>query len=114
MKMKTINIKYSFPDKETAMARLLALYSQAIMEGVNCLKIIHGYGSTGIGGSIKTACISCLQKWKREGKIKSFCRGENFSASNMEAYDILRFYPQLKKDSDYGKQNDGITIVLIR
>ena len=76
------------------------------------LKIIHGYGSTGVGGVIRTAARRLLAERRARGQIRSFIPGEEFGAFSASARAAVSTVPELKKDIDYGRQNDGITIVL--
>lgn len=46
------------------------------------------------------------------GQIKAFIPGEEFNAFSAAACAAIQSLPELKKDADYGRQNDGITIVL--
>ena len=74
---KTVNIKKNMPLVSQAMTQLgneiwLAKYARC-----HALKVIHGYGSTGQGGAIKTACLKLCADRKRTGVIRHFVRGED-------------------------------------
>ena len=76
---KTVNIKKNMPLVSQAMTQLgneiwLAKYARC-----HALKVIHGYGSTGQGGAIKTACLKLCADRKRTGVIRHFVRGEDFT-----------------------------------
>jgi len=43
------------------------------------IKIVHGYGSTGVGGKIRTAVRQRLKSKKATGSIMDFIPGEEFS-----------------------------------
>lgn len=73
--MKQIDLEEGRPDVATAMSRLNNRIYQARATGDRACKIIHGYGSTGKGGAIKSACLSELRGYKRRGLIKDFCPG---------------------------------------
>lgn len=55
MPVKTVNIKAGYPTAEQAMQRLSQELRIAGANRLRALKIIHGYGSTGSGGAIRTA-----------------------------------------------------------
>lgn len=78
------------------------------------VKIIHGYGSTGKGGAIKSDVGALLAGYKRTGRIKDYCAGEDFEPFSENGRRIAQEYPELRRDKDYTRGNQGITIVLLR
>lgn len=112
MKVKTVNIEQNRPTTEQATIRLSQELRIAKCNRCRALKVIHGYGSSGKGGAIKSASLKMLEEKKRAGLIKHYVRGEDFTAFSPEGRKAVELYPELKWDSDYGRQNDGITIVL--
>lgn len=112
--MLTVNIKDDMPPVDVAMRRLEGAIYREKLRTTGVIKIVHGYGSTGKGGAIKDASIKALQGYKSRGVIKDYILGESFGNYNVKARDLTRRYPLLKKDSDYGRYNDGITIIILR
>jgi hypothetical protein len=110
--MKEINIKYDLPDQLEAGRRL----SQIIRENQGrekVIKIIHGYGSTGVGGSIKALVHKSLRNRLKKNEIKGFIPGEAFG-SLMGFDEIIKTYQHLiSNDHDYRKSNDGITYIIL-
>jgi len=90
-------------DRELALAR---------QEKAKLLKLIHGYGSTGAGGDIRIAVQKRLLEMTQNGQIRGCIFGENWSQSDDAAWKLLQLQPELKSDSDLGRRNRGITIVL--
>jgi len=83
-------------------------------EGVKVLKVIHGYGSSGKGGAL---CIGLRKSFglrKKEGVIKDFIAGEDFSIFNDTVLTLLEAVPELRGDPDLGATNEGITIVWLK
>ncbi|MDD5583255.1 MAG: Smr/MutS family protein [Candidatus Marinimicrobia bacterium] len=95
------------PTVEEAMIRLERNLNFAKHEGVPLIRIIHGYGSSGVGGDIRVACHHYLQRALYQRKIKAFFPGESLSVTTPEGQNLLQRYPSLKKD----KGNCGITLV---
>jgi hypothetical protein len=108
---KCVNIEIGMPSVAVAEKRILFEISTAKRERVKVLKIIHGYGSTGVGGKLKGAAKKLLTQKKSEGIIKSFVSGEEWNIFNQAARDILVYCDDARKDSDLGACNLGITIV---
>lgn len=86
----------------------------ARQDGTNLLKLIHGYGSKGVGGVLRDACRARLANEKLAGKIQDFIAGEDYRISNETTWALLKRAPELKQDRDLGRGNKGITIVVIR
>jgi hypothetical protein len=91
-------------DRELAIAR---------KENVGAMKLIHGYGSTGAGGEIRLAVQNRLREMEQNGLITGYIFGEDWSKSNDAAWKLLHSHPELKRDSDLGRGNRGITIVVL-
>jgi len=82
--------------------------------GVQTVKIIHGYGSTGDGGAIRIAARNFLCEQLEANRIKAFCPGENFGPFESSGRKMIALAPSLRQDPDWGRQNDGITIVIMK
>jgi len=112
-KIYEVNLKEGSPVVDTAMKYFEQAFSRAKSYGYPVIKFIHGYGSNGSGGKIKTAVQKELAKYKSMGKIREFTAGENFTPFDPATQHIIAAYPDITHDSDYLKTNQGITIVLI-
>jgi ABC-type multidrug transport system ATPase subunit len=77
------------------------------------LKVIHGYGSSGTGGEIRIAAQKRLHELKEAGQIRGCIFGEDWSKSDSTTWQLLQVHPELKSDSDLGRRNQGITVVLL-
>jgi hypothetical protein len=101
------------PQVQEALARLDRELGAARQQGEFLLKLIHGYGSTGVGGDIRIAVQKRLRELADNGQIRSCIFGESWSKSEQETWRLLRSHPALKSDSDLGRCNQGITIVVL-
>ena len=77
------------------------------------LKLIHGYGSSGVGGAIRIAVQKRLQELEQDHAIRGCIFGEDWSASDARTWALLKTHAALKQDPDLGRRNLGITIVLL-
>ena len=111
--MKIINLEAGMPTVEQARTRLSQEMRTAKVQGEKCVKIIHGYGSSGKGGAIRVDVHSQLNSKKRQGTIKEFVKGEDFSPFSENSRKITAAVPSVTKDRDYYNGNEGITIVLL-
>jgi hypothetical protein len=111
--MKTVNLKSDMPLVQEALQRLDGELALAREEKTKLLKLVHGYGSTGAGGDIRIAVQKRLFEMSQNGQIRICIFGENWSKSDESAWKLLQSQPELKNDSDLGRNNRGITIVLL-
>ncbi|HEY1657043.1 MAG TPA: hypothetical protein VGG14_01745 [Candidatus Sulfotelmatobacter sp.] len=101
------------PLVQEALQRLERELALARQENVSLLKFIHGYGSTGTGGDICIAVQKRLMESAQNGQIRACVFGENWSKSEETTWKILQSHPELKSDRDLGRQNRGITVVIL-
>jgi hypothetical protein len=101
------------PPVREALGRLDRELAIAREENAHVIKLIHGYGSTGAGGEIRLAVQNRLLVMMQNGQITGCIFGEDWSKSDDAAWKLLHSHPELKSDSDLGKKNRGITIVVL-
>lgn len=111
--LKTVILKEGMPSVEQARARLSIEIQIAQRSGLKVLKIVHGYGSTGVGGDLRIALQSTLRQMAAKREIRDCIYGENWRTSDERSWELLKHQPELKNDSDLGKANKGITIVVL-
>ena len=110
--MKTVSLKNGLPSVEQARGRLASEIQLAMASGVRVLKVIHGYGSHGVGGDLRLALQATLRKMIHAGEIQDCIYGENWRTGDERTWELLKRMPELKKDPDLGKGNRGVTIVV--
>ena len=54
-----------------------------------------------------------LQRLEGAGDVRSFIAGEDWRMSNEKTWELLKRYAEWKRDSDLGKNNKGISIVVL-
>jgi hypothetical protein len=113
LNIKIVILKDGMPSVEEARARLHSEITNAQQSGVKFLKLVHGYGSSGIGGDLRIALQATLRQMAAKKEIQDCIYGENWRTSNERTWELLKRVPELKADSDLGKGNKGITIVLL-
>ncbi|MGO9585296.1 MAG: Smr/MutS family protein [Limisphaerales bacterium] len=79
MNLKAYNVEASFPSLDEARRLVREEIRKSKREGVRVLKIIHGYGSSGKGGTLHHGLRKSFALRKKEGvimasKIVSFFR----------------------------------------
>ena len=111
--IRTVDLKSDMPSVREALQRLDREIA-AGRKGIGpLLKIVHGYGSKGVGGEIRIAVQKRLRELAEEGQIRGCIFGEDWSKTCDETWRFLQSQPWLKDDSDLGRRNLGITIVVL-
>ena len=111
--IRTINLEAGMPRVHEALAQLERELATARRQRFTVIKLIHGYGSSGIGGDIRIAVQKRLCELQDQGAIREFILGEDWSPSDAQTWALLKFQPSLKADPHLGKRNAGITIVVL-
>ena len=111
--LKTVNLEEGMPSVPQARARLNSEIRTAQENGVNVLKLIHGYGSSGAGGDLRIALQSTLRQMAQAHEIRDCIYGENWRTSDARSWELLKRLAELKGDSDLGRGNRGITLVIL-
>ena len=109
--MKELNLEVGMPPVDTALRWLEAELHAARKMGRPGLKLIHGYGSSGTGGKIRTACRKYLREQAEAGRL--VIRGEDFSIFSEETRRGFTLCAQLREDRDLDRENRGVTFVIL-
>lgn len=110
---KEVNIKSDMPSADDAIRRITYYIKNGRVLGITALKIIHGYGSTGVGGKIRVEARRYLSEQKRKGFIREFIPGEDFSIFDEATLKAFQVCGELRRDSDLERHNNGITIIIL-
>jgi len=111
--IKLVNLEDGMPTVEQARLRMQRELHQAREQGCAAVKLIHGYGSSGVGGALRNELQKSLRKAARQGTVAAFVAGEDWRISDETTWVLLKKYPEWKQDSDLGKNNKGISIVVL-
>lgn len=109
---RCINLEDDQPTVEQAVKRLEYEIVAARRQQIKVMKIIHGYGSSGKGGKIRVAARRQLEGLQKRGVILYFIPGETLSIFDEATLKTVSLYPELRRDSDLEKHNNGVTIVV--
>ena len=112
--IRTCNIEAGMPTLDEARRRVLDEIKRAKREGVRVLKVIHGYGSSGKGGTLCHGLRKSFGLRKKEGVIREHFAGEDFSIFNQQVLDLLEAVPALRGDPDLNATNEGVTVLWLK
>lgn len=110
---KTVNLEEGRPLVEQALNRMSEVLEDGARNGVTVVTLIHGYGSSGKGGAIRSESRKWLAFMKSKRQIADFIPGEEFTKRSGKVKSLLRRYPQLSSNHNLNKSNRGITLVFI-
>ena len=112
--LRSYNVEAGLPILDEARRLVIAEIREARRAGARVLKVIHGYGSSGKGGTLCVGLRKSFGLRKKEGVIKDFIVGENFSIFNPTVLAMLEVVPQLRGDPDLNATNEGVTILWLK
>ena len=75
------------------------------------LKIVHGYGSSGVGGSTRTVVLNWL--YRRRARVKTVIEGSTYGMLDPDTAELRRAVGQYP-DPDLDGGNPGVTIVWVK
>ena len=111
----TINLELGSPTAEEALDVLTAHIRSASDLKIRTLVAIHGYGSTGKGGSIKRMVRDSLEKNFFADRVDEYIHGEDLAHRNNLYQDLVKRRPSLKNVfKSFKEGNPGMTILLMR
>ncbi len=112
--VRTFNVEAGLPSLDEARRLVLDELKKARRDGVRVLKVIHGYGSSGKGGKLCFGLRKSFALRKKEGAIKDFIPGEDFSIFHPTLQNLLPVVPELRGDPDLDAINEGVTILWLK
>ena len=111
--MTEYNLESGRPPADVAVSRLASITAREKAAGKKAFKIIHGYGSSGVGGRIRTEVRRWLAGEKARKKIKAYIPGEDFTIFNADTLALFSVFPEARRDKDLERGNMGVTIIVL-
>lgn len=111
VKVKEINLERGYPTVETALREMVDQLGTCKRQGHRAVILIHGYGSSGQGGKIKSAVRSKLKESSLSGLVKTSCSGDEWPEQKKGYID---YCPQLRDFEARIRGNAGVTVVLLK
>lgn len=102
------------PTLDDARRSVIEEIKRARRDGARALKVIHGYGSSGKGGKLCHGLRKSFALRKKEGVIRDFIPGEDFSIFDNRVLALLEAVPELRGDPDLNATNEGITVLWLK
>lgn len=109
MNIREINLEEGMPACDEAMDRLKSQIKLAKSNKCKCAIVIHGYGSSGRGGTIRLKARQWLNAQVRNGNLKAVINGEDFNILNSKARELRSKF--IEFETLLRTTNHGITVV---
>ena len=113
MDTKTLNLKEFMPTVEQALKMIEIEIETAKKEGMKALKVVHGYGSSGVGGEINKALPNWAKLAKKKKLIKDFIKGTEWITDSEKVLEAKKYCQNLIGDPELFFYNPGVSIILI-
>ena len=110
---QVINLKEFNQTEFQAIKELEIFLALCKKAKVKAVKVIHGYGSHGVGGIISKAVFQYAKRLEKQKQIKFFLLGVEWHLSNEKALKVLFEAKDCYNDEYLNKSNPGITILLL-
>jgi hypothetical protein len=108
-----VDVKTGMPPSDWACAAVREFLPTVTAKGGGVVRIVHGYGSTGTGGKIRTELRSLLGALVEAKQVTAWIAGEEWCSGRVDAADFLEVVPQLRAHPDLRWRNPGVTFVLV-
>ncbi len=109
--LRLVDLKNGEYNVELAIATVEIEIERAKLEGLVALKVLHGYGSHGRGGTIAIELRRTLAHWKKIGFITNYFGGDKWNLFDSHSKAILMKDKNIYNDCDIHTSNPGITII---
>jgi hypothetical protein len=110
-KVAEVNLEYGMPGIDSALQNMKNALTTYKGQGFKAVILIHGYGSTGIGGGIKAAVTKCLGENSMRGIVRTYVGGEQWINRKKE---LLALCKDLENYERKIANNSGVTVVILR
>lgn len=111
VRFRTVDLGHRRLAAAEAVRRLGDEIDRAGLSGTRYLRIVHGHGSTGRGGVIRTAVRAELAKLRGQKRIAGFIAGEKLSSDANEGRAFASRHPEARSWADWNAGNEGVTFV---
>ena len=113
MQLITLDIKSDNQTVNQAIAQFLVEVDAYKKGGFKVLKVIHGYGSHGVGGAIKDAFLKKCKELKGKSVIYDYTCCDKWTDKNVVKKIAINYCQDLIVDRELTHLNPGCSIVIL-
>ena len=112
--IQTINLEINMPSAEEALERFHLQIEKLRSKGLRVVKVIHGHGSSGKGGTIRQAFRNAMEYGQWRESVIDVYYGEMLSPQSLSFQELTKTYPAIKKSITKDIYNNlGITLLIL-
>ena len=111
--LRLLNLKEYNPTVEQAIALIQIEIEGCKKSDVSAIKVLHGYGSHGVGGAIFLELKRLLPSWKKQKYICDYIYGSQWNMFNEATVNLLNKDKSII-DEEINHSNPGITIIVLK
>ncbi|MDA0684703.1 MAG: Smr/MutS family protein [Bacteroidetes bacterium] len=97
-----------------ARERLSDAINVASYKGEDVLIVVHGYGSSGTGGHIRSMVRAEATRALNAGHLSGWIAGEDLGGRSHHTRNLARRLPALASLAVWQRENPGITLLVVR
>lgn len=105
------NLERGRPAANEALRRMADALATARRGGASAVVLVHGYGSSGVGGLIRASVRRALEEPGMRGIVRDVVYGEHWHYRKRE---LLAVCSDLSKYEGRVANNEGVTIVIMK
>lgn len=109
--LQLLMLKEGMPTRHEAEDRFWREWNRLLLGDARAVVIVHGYGSTGVGGHVRHWVRKTLAGLAASGSVLQVIHGESFPAEP-ERRSLQKRFPGLLRQIPPGG-NEGVTLVLL-
>lgn len=113
MQLITIDIKSERQTVAEAIAQFLIEINAYKKGGFKVMKVIHGYGSHGVGGAIKNEFLKKCKELKNRQVIEDYTCCDKWTDKNIVKKIATNYCSDLLADGELRHLNPGCSIVIL-
>lgn len=110
-KVAQVNLEYGMPAADIAVQNMKNALISYKMQDYKAVILIHGYGSKGVGGKIKTSVQRSLKDSSMIGIVRTYVSCEQWVSRKKEMLMLCRDLENYQRTLT---DNPGITVVILR
>ncbi len=110
-KIAELNLEYGSPTIPVAIQNMKNALTTYKGKGYKAVIVIHGYGSTGVGGGIKESVRKCLNENSMRGIVRMFVSGEDWINNKRSVLAICKDLASYERRIE---NNNGVVVVILR
>ena len=114
LRIRKIDIGHNNWTENQARNALNNEFQTSYKQSDDFLIVIHGHGSSGVGGKIKAMTHQFAEQMIGMKRARDFIRGEHLTRTSSASKRVSTNYPSIKQLKEWNSRNPGLSIIILR